>query len=384
MSEIKGREAAPDAFESDAAPLSVEIAVGNGPISGLATSGDGTRLIVSNYGANSVSIVDTDQCRVVETIDGVDEPFALALGGAGRAYVSTVSPAFDAIAVIDTSTNSVVATHPLALSVTDLAVAKDGKRVYACRNGARDADVAVLDTADGRIETIDLGAHEPGTTADCVSVSPDGDRAYVGVNGPAGGRLDIVGTAAQPDEPARRRWRRQQPPTRSRARDTHGGPRVVDSVAIGLPVRGVALSPDGSLAYVASCDPDVGVVVDVVDTRTHKITSTRKLGENSGILTGLTLSADGDRAYLVSDDRVTVLCTLTQDVLGTLRVPAQPSCAVESPDGKRLYIADYSGAVTVATVAWAGQLAIEDAIPCSDVPTAWVMPELMQYEPALT
>lgn len=385
MSEIKGREAAPEALEFDAAPVdpvSVEIAVGNGPISGLAANRDGTRLFVSNYGGNSVSVIDTGRCRVVGTIDGLDEPFALAMG-ADRAYVSTVSPAYDAIAVIDTPTDSVVATHPVALSVSDLAVAAHGRRVYASRNGARAADVAVLDTTTGRIEAIDLGVQEPGTTADCVCVSADGDRAYVGVNGSAGGRLVIIGAAGQPDEPARPRWR-QRPATRSHARDAQTGLGVAGSVAIGLPVRGVALSPDGALAYVASCDPDVGAVVDVVDTRTQKVTSTRKLGEDTGILTGLTLSVDGDRAYLVSDDRVTVLCTLTKDVIGTLRVPGQPSCVAESPDGQRLYIADYSGTVTVAPVVWADQLPFEDAIPSHDVPAAWVMPELMQYEPALT
>ncbi|BAX94088.1 YncE family protein [Mycobacterium shigaense] len=381
MSDSRGREAARATL--DAAPIGrvfVEIAVGDGPISGLATSSDGTRLIVSNYGTGSVSIIDTDHCRVVETIDGLDEPFALAMGGPGadRAYVSTVSPAYDAIAVIDTSTNTVVARHPLALSVSDLAVAPRGERVYASRNGTRIADVAVLDTATGRIETVDLGVRGPGITADCVGASPDGDRAYVGVNGPSGGRLVMI-EAAQPDEAAR-----PQPSTRSGARDGRTGLRVVGSVEIGLPVRGVALSPTGALVYVASCDPELGVVVDAVDTRTRKIASTCKLGELSGILTGFTLSADGDRAYLVSDDRVTVLCTLTEDVLGTLRVPAQPSCAAESPDGTRLYVADYAGAVTVTPVDWSDRCDVEDDVPCGDVPTAWAVPEFMAYEPALT
>ncbi|MXI79799.1 hypothetical protein GR254_04375, partial [Mycobacterium tuberculosis] len=37
-------------------------------------------------------------------------------------------------------------------------------------------------------------------------------------------------------------------------------------------------------------------------------------------LTGI----DADRAYLVSEDRVTVLCTRTHDVIGTIRT-GQPS-----------------------------------------------------------
>ena len=62
----------------------VQIPVNKGPISGIATSPDGSRLLVTNYGDDSVSVVDTDDCRVVGTIAGVDEPFAIAMGGAGR------------------------------------------------------------------------------------------------------------------------------------------------------------------------------------------------------------------------------------------------------------------------------------------------------------
>ena len=98
------------------------------------------------------------------------------------------------------------------------------------------------------------GASEaPGTTITCVRVSADGARLYVGTNGPAGGRLIVIGA---------------QQPVRS-------APEIIE---IGLPIRDVALSPDGAAdarAYVASCCPEFGAVVDVVDTRTNKITSTR-------------------------------------------------------------------------------------------------------------
>ena len=391
MSDVNGREATEaQIVEFDAAPVApvaVEIAVNNGPISGIAVSPDGSRLMVTNYGRNSVSVIDTDTCRVIETVDGVDEPFAIAIGGPGanRAYVSTVSTAYDSIGVIDMSTNTVIATHPVALSVSDLAVGPEGKHVYASRNGAHGADVAVLDTTTDRVEVIELAA-APGTTTGCVRVSCDGSRAYVGTNGPAGGQLVVIGTDAQSDavrDGGRARWRRKRSaPSRDNGQQT--GLRVIDTIAIGLPVRDVALSPNGAIAYVASCGPEVGVVVDVIDTRTNKITDTRKIGEIGGILTGLTLSADGDRAYLVSDDRVTVLCTLTHDVLGTVGEVAQPSCVIESPDGKHLYIADYSGAVTVTPVASTTPLAIESAAHHSDVSAAWLMPDLMQYEPALT
>lgn len=346
-------------------PIVVEVAVHKGPISGIATSPDGTRLLVTNYGSDSVSVIDTHTCRVVETVAGLDEPFAIAAGG-DRAYVSAVSAAYDSIGVIDLPTGTVVATHPVALSVTDLAVSPDGRQVYISRNAARGADVAALDTTTGDVEALDI-ATAPGTTTACVRVSPDGGRLYVGTNGPAGGRLSVIGTRG---------------PSRSKAGQT--GLRVVGTIDIGLPVRDVALSPSGAVAYVASCDPGLGAVVDVVDTATHKIVGTRKLGEIGGTLTGLTLSRDGDRAYLVSDDGIAVLCTLTHDVVGTVTVANQPSCVVESPDAKYLYIADYSGTVTLAAVASIVALGTETAAPEAQIPTDWVTPELLQYEPALT
>jgi hypothetical protein len=36
---------------------------------------------------------------------------------------------------------------------------------------------------------------------------------------------------------------------------------------------------------------------------------------------------------------MTVLCTLTHEVVGTIEVAGQPSCVVESTDAKYLYIA---------------------------------------------
>jgi YVTN family beta-propeller protein len=383
VSELNGREAARENLEIDATPAAVGIAVHNGPISGIAVSSDGSRLLVSNYGDNSVSAIDTDTFRVLETVDGVDEPFAIAIGGSGtdHAYVSTVTAAYDSIQVIDTSANAVVATYPLALSVSDLVVDSAGRHVYASRNADGVADLAVLDTATGRIQTIDVAAapYAPGTTTECVRVSPDGTRAYVGINGPSGGRLVVIGTKAQSGAAGDRvRWRHKRPTGQQTAL------RVIDTVEIGLPVRDVALSPGGSIAYVASYAPEVGVVVDVVDTRTNKITNTRKVGDTGGILTGMTLSADGDRAYLISDQNVTVLCTLTYDVVATLGAGTHPSCVVESPNGKRLYIADHSGAVTVTPLASTSPLAIEAAAADSELSTAgWLIPDLVPHEPVL-
>src|SRR5262249_53844216 len=147
------------------------------------------------------------------------------------------------------------------------------------------ADVAVLNTETGTVDAIDIAA-APGITTECVRVSPNGRQLYVATNGPSSAELVII--------------------------DAHQK-RVVNAIEIGSPIRDIALSPNGAMAYVASCGPDLGAVVDVVDTGTNIITSTCKIGEIAGLLTQLTLSRNGERAYLVSDDSVMVLSILTYD-----------------------------------------------------------------------
>src|SRR5262249_37520134 len=149
--------------------------------------------------------------------------------------------------------------------------------VYASRNGTGGADVAVLDTTTDQVETIEV-ATTPGTTTECVRISSDGARLYVATNGPAGGRLVVIGKHAQSDQPraGRTRWRRKSR-TRSRGNAEQTGLRVIHTIEIGLPIRDVAISPDGAIAYVASCGPEWDAVVDVIDTATAKITGTRKI-----------------------------------------------------------------------------------------------------------
>jgi YVTN family beta-propeller protein len=331
-----------------------QFAVNDGPIGGIAVSPDGGRVVVTNYGADTVSVIDVDTFAVVETVTGTDEPFAIAMGSAtyNRAYVSTVSPTYDSIVAVDLSTTTVVATHPVARSVSDLAVSPSGKHVYASRTGSDGADVAVLDTMTGRIDAIDI-AVAPGTTAKCLSISPDGQRLYAATHGQSGGELVVIDTRAQ---------------------------HVIDTIEIGSAIRDVALSPDGAMAYVASCDSDSGAVVDIIDTGTHLVTGTCEIGEINGLVMQLALSGDGERAYLVNDGGVMVMCTLTHDVLGTITVDARPSCVIESPDGNFLYVADYAGGVTVVSIASSAASPVARTVGDEIIAEL----DLLQLDPALT
>jgi len=332
-----------------------EVTAGRGAVSGMAISPDGDVLVTTHYGDNSVSLIDTANGTVALTVVDVEESFAVAMSGS-RAFVSSVSAEHDSVLAFDTESNEIVAEYPLAFNVTDLAVSPNGRHLYAGRTDAESADVAILDTKTGKEDSVRI-AGTAGTTTGCVRVSPEGRRLYVAANGSSTAHLVMVDAVQK---------------------------RVLNAVEITSPIRDVALSPDGATAYVGSAGPDFGTVLDIIDTRTSTITSTQKIGDVAGLLAQLTVSRDGERAYLVGDQGVTVLSTSTQDVIGNIAIDGDPSCAIESPDGKRLYIADYAGTVTVLEIAVTAVPAdVSTADDERTAPHPWVVPDLLLLEPTL-
>lgn len=325
--------------------------VGRGPIGDMAISADGTRLTVTNYADRSVSVIDASTGAVVHTPLGTGEPLAVATGQrkggthGGRSYVATSSGSFDSIVVIDTDTAETIAAHPVALSIGDLAVDPARRRLYAARTGPSGVDLLAIDTANGPVGAVEVPG-SAGGSAGCVRVSPNARQVYVAVH-QAGGDLIVV---ANPDLD------------------------LLGTIEIGSTIRDVAVSPDGESVVVTSCDPAVGDAVDVVDSATNTVTG-RFLVD--GPVMQLTVSRDGDRAYLTTTDDVVVVCTRTHRVLDTIGVAGSPSCTVESPDGRYLYIAGYDGVVSawpvpVAEAVLPDRFAFEDAVS-----------RLLELEPAV-
>jgi YVTN family beta-propeller protein len=139
---------------------------------GVAISPDGTRAYVGNY-PNSVLAVDTSTNTVVGSIGVTCGPFSVAITPDGsRLYVAGYCGDSDGISVIDTSTNLEIATLH-SLPAVDLAVSPDGTRVYAA---SQDFEaLVVIDTSTNNISTIFPCCSNPSG----VALSPDGTRAYV-------------------------------------------------------------------------------------------------------------------------------------------------------------------------------------------------------------
>jgi DNA-binding beta-propeller fold protein YncE len=308
----------PDAHEThvdpDVTPLD-PVEVRRGPIGDVAANA--ATVVVTNYGHDSVSFVNSDTLVVEDTIGVPGEPFAVVVSD-DRTYVSTSSASHDAVSVIDTNTRTVITTYPLAFGVTALAVSPDGKRVYAGRTGHDHVDVAVIDTTAERVGTIDI-ASGAGIGLDAITVDPTGKRLYVATTDARGSQLVVVDAETA---------------------------RVDRKVWVGSPIRDICFA-DGT-AYVLTSDRARGGAVSVIDMATNRITDTIELGV--GAPTQMTLSPDKTRAYIVDYDHVAVLCTLTHAVVNTVTIDARPSCVTVTSDGGRLFIADYAGDINAFSV----------------------------------
>lgn len=296
--------------------ISARTAVHRGPIGDIAVV-DGA-VLVTNYGDDTIALLDRNTLAARGVVAVPGEPVGVVVSD-DRAYVSTSSSSHDAVSVIDTAARTVIATYPLAFSVTALAVSPNGKRVYAGRVGDDYADIAVIDTTAERIGTIDV-ATGAGAAIDALTVDAAGTHLYAAITDADSSALVVVDveTAA-----------------------------VKRTIRIGAPIRDFALV-DGA-AYVLTSDRSRGGVVEVIDVASAATLASIELGIGSP--TQMAMSADGTRAYIVDYDRVMVLCTMSHAIVDTISVDARPSCVAVEADGGRLHVADYAGDVTAFLVA---------------------------------
>jgi YVTN family beta-propeller protein len=106
-------------------------------------------------------------------------------------------------------------------------------------------------------------------------------------------------------------------------------------VPLGSASRYVAITPDGTRAYIAA--PAGGVVV--VDTSTNRLAAKVKLTRGTY---GVATTPDGSRAYVTNHHEgiVSVIDTSSNTVVATVSVGRTPDGIATTPDGNRAYVAN--------------------------------------------
>jgi alpha-galactosidase len=153
------------------------ITVGSDP-SGVAVTPDGKYVYVTNHGSKSVDVIDTATNTVVATIPVGAGPYGVTITPDGKtAYVADSGS--NNVDVIDTATNTVVARVPVGAQPYGLAITPDGKNAYVSNQSGN--TVTPIDTATNTAGTpIPVGS-EPRQ----IAITPNGSTAYVANMGSA-------------------------------------------------------------------------------------------------------------------------------------------------------------------------------------------------------
>ena len=100
----------------------------------------------------------------------------------------------------------------------------------------------------------------------------------------------------------------------------------------------IVVSPDGATAYFTNNQPAPNGAVSVVDTQSNSVTTSIPVGDNP---IGIAITPNGSKAYVanITSGDVSVIDTASNSVITTINVGPTPLGIVVSPDGSKVYIA---------------------------------------------
>lgn len=245
----------------------------------------------------------------------------LAAGVAGQPaaaqYAYITNSLSDDITVVDTATDTVVASIGGFQGPQAIEVHPDGSRLYVANNGLNGEGhtISVVDLATHTIvSTIDLGQYGG---PEGMAMYPDGSRLYVATGGihqlPPDGIDDQVVVIDLATET------------------------IKAVIPVGDHPWDVGVSPDGSKLWVANAHSETLMVIDP-DTET--VTDTLLLGDGGNNFGAdhhtavVELSPDGSEAWVahMHEDRLSVIDTATLAIKQSLDL-RDPDCDPRPPDG---------------------------------------------------
>jgi YVTN family beta-propeller protein len=292
--------------------ISATIRVGNDP-NFVTVSPDGRFAYITNKNSQLITMVDTALNQVTATIPiSTGPPQSLTFAPDGRRLYVTVSNdqgTVHAIDVLDTSSNTVIATIPQLGMPLRVAVAPDGQRLFIANHML--PFVSVVDTATNTV----IGQVNVVPNPHSVTFSPDGGRAYTANH--ESNLVSVIDTATLD---------------------------VVATIPVGNSPHSIAVNPH--LPLVANVNFN-GQSVSEINTTTDAVVATIPVGKNPQ---DIAWAPDGRFAYVVNDgsNSVSVIDTTTNQVTKTIPTGASPTSIAVQPNGHQAYVSNLnSGTVTV-------------------------------------
>ena len=266
---------------------------------------------------------------VVATIPVGRPPALLALAPDGR-HVYAASNGL--LTVIDATTNAVVASVKTDVNPTGIVVSPDGSRVYVADLFSN--NLTTLDTSTNALtKPVYLFVQRFRGGFGWLALSPNGSSAYIA--------NEINNTLVAVSLPSGQ------------------GDYVMPDVR---PVD-VALAPDGHTLYIAGCKPVcVPGFIELYDTATQRLGAEIEVG---GSPYRVAVAPNGARAYTTNFEApsVSVIDTAARRVVATVPVAVQPTGLAVSADSSTVWVASQTGSALTAIDAATNQVRARAGIP---------------------
>jgi YVTN family beta-propeller protein len=274
----------------------------------------GPKAYVGNFKDSTVSVIDTGTERVVATVPVAAGPDGIVVSPNGRsAFVSGSSAA--EVSEIDTATDSVTRNIDVGKGPQGLAMTADGKWLLVAVNG--DDRVAFVDTAAHGVS-----ATVPVPKPHTIAIRPDGRQAYVASQEPGHFALVVIDMA-----------------TRA----------VVTQVPLDKPPRDLEFDADGKSLYLTLA----GVpAVQVLDPATNQWAAPVPTGVSPHIAQRFAGMASG-AVVVQGPGEVMLFDPATHASVRSIGVGKQPHWLDLSADGKKLWVSN-EGSNDVSVVDLAG------------------------------
>ena len=285
------------------------------------------RIIQTNSAGDDVSIIDPATNKVVGVINGIEVSHGAAAAPDGSHYYIS-NEAESTLDVVDTKTLKVTRSIPLSGHPNNIAVSKDGRRVYVSIAMAPGA-VDVIDTASlEKVKSIPVKGAVHNTY-----VTPDGKYAVAGSI--PSKTITVIDTGTETPT-----W----------------------SLTMDLGIRPMAFytNPDGSTKWIfVQLTGFNGFAV--VDFATHKEINRIKLPElppgkapflvGGNESHGMAITSDGKTLIVNSRLNTAIYSYSLPDLilLGSTEVGLSPDWVTLTPDGKKAYVAN-AGSNSVSVV----------------------------------
>jgi YVTN family beta-propeller protein len=202
---------------------------------GVTSAPDGSRIYISNESLHTLDVVDARSLAVTKRIPLSGRPNNVAVGKDGRRVFVGIAQPPGALDVIDTASLANVKSVPVKGQVHNVYVTPDGK--YAVSGSIPERTISVVDTKTEELAwTLELSA---GIRPMCFDTNPDGSTRNIYV------QLSNFHGFAVVDFQSRKETRRITHP------DIEGEPPHADGLQ-GAPAHGLGIPPDGKTLWSTS------------------------------------------------------------------------------------------------------------------------------------